>query len=84
MSRYEHGSVRVRDLGAVRGAGANVVARQGAACDEVFCAVCGTARGAGIRAELAAEIPELAADSATNLGISALIWCGHRVRRAAP
>ena len=40
MSRYEHGSVRVRDLGAV------------------FGAVCGTARGAGISTELAAETPE--------------------------
>ena len=75
MSRYEHGSVRERDLcavrGAVCGAGASVGARQGAACGAVFGAVCGTARGAGIRTELAVEIPELAADSAANLGISA-------------
>ena len=54
--------------GAVRGGGSSVGAR---ACGAVFGAVCGTARGAGIRTELAAESPELAADSAANLRISA-------------
>ena len=74
--------MRVRDLGAVRGAvrsvGARVVARQSAARGAVFGAVRSTARGAGICTELAATIPELI------FGNCALVRCGYRVRRAAP